>query len=321
VIQTEKVLLEGFSAYRVSNGILSFEIIPELFGKLTSLRDLRSSREWLWRSERQTLRKLPYGNSYIAEADSGGWDECFPTVAPCFYPGEPRVALPDHGELWTAASTFDLKADDQSLEVTTRARGTFLNYLFSRTIYVKDSSDTLTFKYTLENHADTPLFYIWSAHPMIRLEPGMRLRVSEKARFARSFAVADTEVKGETVAWPPRVYKHGQIVDVDPLPGPEAKVGFKMLSEPLEQGWAELEAKDGSLRYIFAEQPLQLALWFNLGAWSGDGGSPYYNLAFEPCLGWQDSLQEAVEKHGCHHTLPASEQHAWSLNVQLISAT
>jgi hypothetical protein len=58
MIEVKQVLIEGFAAYRVTNEILSFDIIPELFGKLSSLHDLRSDREWLWRSEGQLLRKL-----------------------------------------------------------------------------------------------------------------------------------------------------------------------------------------------------------------------------------------------------------------------
>ena len=44
------------------------------------------------------LRLPRSGASYVETADSGGWDECFPTVG-----ASPRAAAePDHGELWSA---------------------------------------------------------------------------------------------------------------------------------------------------------------------------------------------------------------------------
>lgn len=93
---------QGFQTWTLANGLISLTFIPELGGKLSSLRDLRSGREWLWTNEHLPYQKPTGSNSYV-NADTGGWDECFPTVAPCSYPLEPwqGIPLPDHGELWS----------------------------------------------------------------------------------------------------------------------------------------------------------------------------------------------------------------------------
>ena len=78
-------------------------------------------------------------------------------------------------------------------------------------------------------------------------------------------------------------------------------------------------AQDGKLRLEFdpAEIP-QIGLWLNLGAWSGTGGKPYYNLALEPCIGAQDALLEAVQKYHLYRTLGPGEESSWHLTVRLL---
>ena len=60
--------------------------------KLTNLRRLRG-REWLWRNDQIPLALPKQGASYAETADSGGWDECFPTVAVAS-PGAPPGRRP-----------------------------------------------------------------------------------------------------------------------------------------------------------------------------------------------------------------------------------
>src|SRR5262245_34070136 len=97
------VKLEGFDGIHVHTGLIELTLIPELGGKVSSLRDTRNGREWLWRHPRYEYKRVPHGSSYITEADTGGWDECFPSVAQCQYPSAPWQGVPiqDHGELWS----------------------------------------------------------------------------------------------------------------------------------------------------------------------------------------------------------------------------
>ena len=82
--------LGGIPAVSLSNDRLEVVVAPTLGMKLTNLRR-RRGREWLWRNP-----DIPYqvpipGSSYVETADSGGWDECFPTVLPSRLPGSPAA--------------------------------------------------------------------------------------------------------------------------------------------------------------------------------------------------------------------------------------
>ena len=104
------------------------------------------------------------------------------------------------------------------------------------------------------------------------------------------------------------------------LPEASAAFAFKIWSDPLSEGWATLRAYDGEFRMFWdiAELP-QVAIWMNIGAWSGDGGRPYYNLGLEPCIGAQDSLAEAITKHNLFATVSPQGARTWQLEIQLKS--
>ena len=67
-----------------------------------------------------------------------------------------------------------------------------------------------------------------------------------------------------------------------------------------------------------AAEILHLGLWLNLGAWSGCGSAPYFNLGIEPTTSAHDSLAEAVQAGGAM-ILHAGETRSWSLRVRLHS--
>jgi galactose mutarotase-like enzyme len=302
---------QAFRTLRLSNGRLEVLAMPELGGKLASLRDLHSGREWLWRSDRLADKRHSYGTSYITEADTGGWDECFPTVAACPDPAG-GLDWPDHGELWSQA--WENQQDDLSLH--TVAHGVQHPYRFERTLRLHPEEARLELHYRVRNEGNKPLDYIWSSHPLFRLEPGMRLKFPLSARFRLFYKPDDTHLEGsEPYTWP----LTANDLDLSSLPGPEAGIAIKIWSEPQTEGWAELVASQGRLRFEFnpLEVP-QLGLWLNLGGWTGTGGPPYYNLALEPCIGAQDSLFEAVQTHHLYRTLRPAEEATWALTLRLL---
>ncbi|MBK9715752.1 MAG: hypothetical protein IPO81_31385 [Kouleothrix sp.] len=309
--------VDGFEAVQVDTGAISLALIPELGGKISSLRDLRSGREWLWRNPRMAYRRVPHGGSYVALADTGGWDECFPSVAPCAYPSPPwaGAAVQDHGELWSQPAALELIEARDTVALRTRWRGAALPYTFERAVTLGAGSPILRVEYAATNDADAPLQFVWCIHPLLAIEPGMRLLLPPEARFNLGGAAPPGLVgQGGGLRYPPAV----RDLDLATLPDSSAGLAIKLWSEPLEQGWAALSAPDGELRMRWDTALLpQVAVWMNLGAWAGDGGAPYYNLGLEPCIGAQDSLADAVTIHSLYETLPPRGSRAWRLEIEL----
>src|SRR4051812_5409782 len=161
--------VNGFSAYVLDNGILRVVVLPQLGGKIISFYRIESRNEWLlgWPHPAQPPRVPRYGEGF-EEYGPSGFDECFPTVAPCLYPqtqGAPLL-LPDHGELWSSVS----KVSQPSDAFTVSVNGAALPYVFSRSITLHDS--TVRFHYEVENRGTSAFHYLWSAHPLLRVVEG-----------------------------------------------------------------------------------------------------------------------------------------------------
>ncbi len=313
--------IEGFAALAVDTGPLALTVIPALGGKIASLRDTRSGREWLWRHPRLPYRRWPHGSSYMV-ADTGGWDECFRSVSACAYTSPPweGAAIQDHGELWSQPT--DGLATDRldGLTLTTRWRGVALPYVLTRTLTLTTGAATVHVDYRVENPSAAPIDFIWCVHPLIAIEPGMRIETPPGARFHCNGTTPPGALTAmNDLPFPLSLERPGgEAIDLSALPGPEAAVALKLWSAPLKEGWARVHAPDGALalRWDPASLP-QLALWINLGAWAGDGGAPYYNLGLEPCIGAQDSLEDAVRLFRCFATLPPGGQRAWAYDLEL----
>lgn len=315
----------SFHTIEANNGLIAFAVLPELGAKILSLRDLRTGREWLWTSDRLPLARHSYGASYIEKADTGGWDECFPTVAACEYPLVPHhgVALPDHGDLWAQAWRSKVERRADRVEIVTSCSAVALPCEFTRRVSLRAGAARLDMHYAVRNGGSDPIAFIWSAHPLLRIEPGMVLEFPASAHFNVYSATARTNLpQRQGLHWPIPVRRDGHEVRIDPLPGPDAGVAFKIWSERLAEGWSRLVANDGTLhmRFDVAEIP-HVALWLNAGGWSGIGGEPYYNIALEPCIGAQDSLAEAVTHYREYAILRPGETRRWTLTVDLETRT
>lgn len=90
----------GFEAILLKNSELAITVIPQLGAKVISIVSLNHNREWLAHDKQITLK--PSKNNDFSEHDSGGWDECFPSISPQLYDYIPDKAhfSHDHGELW-----------------------------------------------------------------------------------------------------------------------------------------------------------------------------------------------------------------------------
>ncbi|HEX5581238.1 MAG TPA: hypothetical protein VFX39_06630, partial [Gemmatimonadaceae bacterium] len=301
-------------------GDASVTLAPALGGKITSLH--LGGREWLWTSD-----VIPYrvpdeatradDASYVRTADTGGYDECFPTVGPCTIPrGVPTfggVRLPDHGELWSQQPAQRVEQDDDGERATTTWTGRRMPYDFTREVRL-GGDGRVTMRYEATNHGDAAMPFLWSAHPLLPLGEGTRLHLPHGARLradaTHGFRAGDGEMR-----WPMLVMD-GATVDVsrpDAIgEGRACKLFLDLPPGPvrcaIEEDGVRLEvAIDGA-------QVTHFGVWINDRGWTPfEGGRPYRNLAFEPCIGAPDSLADALERWHSAAWLAPGETRRWEL--------
>jgi galactose mutarotase-like enzyme len=307
-----QVSVSGFPAVALRSAELEVVAIPSLGAKLSNLRRHRG-REWLWRNEQIPLAPPDPAASYVETADSGGWDECFPTVGPCDLPGPNPVHLPDHGELWSTRWECAVYESQAGTVFTARANGTFLPCEFLRELTLDSTDPVIRFRYRLRHLGDRPFPWLWSAHPLFNVQPGTTLEVPGLRQVKVDSARGRSEAPNAVIPWP---LDGGESFRF-PEPGGWA---MKVFGDAAEAGRAILTDQRAGERLELVVPPgqvPQLGMWINCGGWAPAGKTPYYNLGLEPCIGAPDRLDRAVEEWHSAATLELGETREWGFEVWL----
>ncbi|HEY9898408.1 MAG TPA: DUF5107 domain-containing protein [Pantanalinema sp.] len=303
----------------LENPHLRLSVVPEAGGKIASLVDRSTGREWLWSNPALPLRAPAYGSSYVLDHDSGGFDECFPAIAEGAFPSAPwqGVEIPDHGELW--GLSWDCRRDGLSLAMG--VDGVRFPYRFERTLTLLPDAAAVRLAYRVINRAPFPFPFVWSSHPLLAIAPGMRLLLPEGTPL-RVFGASDPALGdlGAPLRWP--LLQH---LDLATVPGPEAGYAVKLFGPSPERGWVGLHdpATRSTLRFEYDPLTIpHLGLWLNMGAWSPrEDRAPYFNLGIEPCIGAGDDLALAVRRYRAHGVIPPRGEREWSMTVRLVQET
>lgn len=325
ICRLEKSKYEGFDSYLLTNGHLEICLVPELGGKLTSIRHLLTGREWLWRNPHLPLRPVTYDGSFVANFDTGGLDECFPAVSGGPFPTPPweGVTIPDHGECW--CQPWDIKIVKSSADnvvIWTGCHGVRFPYQFERTLTLSTASPHIQLDYQVSNLTAFDMPFIWSIHPILQIEKGMQIYLPRSVNSVQ----IDTDLHGflgeahDWISWPEAVGAHNQSVPLFEVPAPEFGQAYKLYaplfgeSGPVETTLAD-PTGDHQLTFRFDSQEItHIGIWMNYGGWSGSGSAPYFNLGLEPCIGGTDDLSQASER-GEAAILPAKKSRRWSLEI------
>lgn len=155
----------GVPAWRVATDDLWVQVCPERGGKVMGVFHVSQGRDFLVPAPLRPPRPLTYGSLWTSY-DLCGWDDAFPTVGECGYPGAGRLAgvrLPDHGEVWSR-EWEDATEQEGGADVVMSVRGMALPYLLRKRLSVVDT--TMTLSYELTNEGDEPMPFQWAAYPL-----------------------------------------------------------------------------------------------------------------------------------------------------------
>ena len=261
--------IQGFKAYVITSKHAEITVVPELGARIISLKDLRTGREWLWRPTAELkLFRNACGDNF-ENSPLVGMDDCLPTIAPCSLR---QRNLPDHGEVWTAASKLDLGAWETGL-IRTSVSLDISPFDFERTIELCNDEVRLT--YHLKNRAPSEELYLWAMHPLIQLQNGDELELPASTRaLLNGAACLESLTSGQ----------------------PDGKC-HKVFASKIIEGWAAIRNMRSGDCLRFDWNPAQndtLGLWFNRGGWHG-----HHHFALEPSNGEPDALTVAAQNKRC----------------------
>jgi hypothetical protein len=321
-----------FATLELGNDRIGLIACPALGGRVLSLVDRWTEREWLVRGTPPDV--TPDGSAAgwtgrdarFTGSIAFGWDECLPTVAPCPDPANPTgPPLRDHGDLWGRAAT--VAGEGQVLTTTwTEADQPFV---FTRRLRL--DGPRLVAEYELENTGTTSLPVLWSMHPLLALDPGARVGVvglgSVRVAWAAGLPLAPIPGRAD---WPETPGTDGRPIRLDIVGDPVAGTALKAFGGwELYGSWdaaggeglpgvAAVAQPDGSRLEITWYAPIapNLGIWLDDGGWPPLPEAPRVQHALQPTTSPDEDLGSAIAADRALVLAPA-ERVAWSAALRV----
>lgn len=300
--------VSGLPAIALRTDELEVVVVPAVGMKLTNLRRPRG-REWLWRDA-----------SRSGTADSGGWDECFPTVRGSPIPGAPpgSPSLPDHGDLRSAPWASSAYQHAGGVTLAASVTGGLLPYEFHREVTLDPRDPVMRVRYRVRNTGDLSFPWIWAAHPLFNVQPGTTLELPSVHQVKLGTAYCLPELSpGDIVSWPGALGGDGRRFRFPDsgawavkLFGDVGRAGRMILTDPRRGERLEMVVKP--------EEVPQVGIWINNRGWAPPGRQAHYTLGVQPAIGAPDRLDEAVRDWNAAQTLRPGEERSWGVDLWLL---
>ncbi|MBC7814546.1 MAG: DUF5107 domain-containing protein [Burkholderiales bacterium] len=316
-IKVSSTTFKSWAAVVLENDFASMTVLPEIGGKVVSIKALPTNREFLWQDDTRPYRLPQYGNIF-GSYDASGFDDCFPTIGECLYPEFPweGITVPDHGEMWCTSWLCEL----QETGVYLHAYGVRFPYHFEKWITLSPDAGTFSIAYCVSNLASYDFKYSWAAHPLFAACEGMRILLPGQPETRFVFAIGD-RIGGEfleTHRWPWMRTPSGDPVDYSVIGSPSLAANDKVYADVGDAGWCALHHPESGdfIGFRFSPEKLPyLGICINHGAYPFEGVKGFW-VALEPCTGYPDPLDQviALQKHA---TLKGRGSAEWSLTLLL----
>jgi hypothetical protein len=304
-----------FRRITLDNGVVRAVFLPELGGKMISLVRKASGREFLLSPARE-YRRAAYGAAF-EEFDTSGFDECVPTISECQFLVQPprEQRLPDHGEVWSLPWEYEIAGEELFLSV----RGICSPYTFAKKLRLREN--ILVIEYEIRNQGALRFTYLWSAHPLLRIEPGARVLLPDEVRELLVYWSNNERLgrNGESCSFPLITNHSGCPEDLRIIKQQSAGTAEKFFTPRLQTGYCGLHFPSVNESIIFdfdVKWVPYVGLWLCQGGWPAKSEKKHFTVALEPCNARSDSLAEAASRKECP-ILDIGACHRWTLQIQL----
>jgi galactose mutarotase-like enzyme len=305
----------GVAAWAIEGDTHRVVMVPDMGAKIVSLVDKRDGFEWVVGAGPRPVKPVAYGALWH-EQDMAGWDEMFPTIIACPYPGAGPLhgtPLPDHGEAWTLPWVAEQTGEG---ELALTLIGRALPYHLTRQASFA-APNTLRLNYTLVNLSTDAMPYIWAAHAQFVAgldgEIVFPAAVTEVINtIPESWGWGPPETHFD---WPEATAVDGRRVRIDQVGAPSLHQGRKLFALPhVRPSWAAVLRRTSGHWLRFEWNPQEVPY---LGLWVDEGALNHESVAApEPTTGWYDNLAMAWDKREVT-IVPAGATRQWTLTVRL----
>ena len=313
-LKAQEVELEpGIVGIRLNTEQFSVTVAPQLGGKITSLINRKTRREFISRTN-ISYRLRTYGD-HFEDYERDGADECFPTVGPGPFPVFPweGIRVPDHGEVWTLPWEYQIKGERLHMW----ARGVRLPYTFERRIsfetLARQEKPYIRLSYRVKNESPYDMPFVYAFHPLFRAETRTRILIPQGTDMVTYSSTEDRLGPPMTKHRWPHVtdLTLDKVYDRSAIRSSRNKEAEKLFTTRLEQGRCALLYPNGEfIGFLFPAKKLPyLGLWVNEGGWYN-----LHHVALEPSTSQVDRVDVAEGLKACG-VAPGNGTFEWDISI------
>lgn len=288
----------GLSAVVLENRRLRIVVLPDLGGKVWSIRDKAHDRELLWHNPRILPSPAAFGARYD-DWFSGGWDELFPNDAPALHDGQP---LPDHGEWWARRCDWRVEDEPGLLRLRLSGVGVVTPHRWERTIELRADERALHCATTIRNEGHAAIPFLWRIHPALPATPESRIEIPSD--HVEVEPASSPGIDPRPFAWSLARTSEGGVANLGVCPDPGRERMLLAYSTRLRAGWCALTGADG-VGVGFAFDPAVIdtvTVFATFGGWRG-----LSTVLLEPGVGWPYDLDMARANGSARVLAPGDE--------------
>ena len=281
----------GWRAVSLENGRLRTTVLPGKGADIYELIDLQSGVDVLFKAPwglqppGTAPRAGSEGGEFLANYE-GGWQELFPSAGDaCSYRGRP---IPFHGEVAALPWTYDvLTEDEDEVAVKFSVSCRQLPLRLDRTIRLRRDSPSVAVEETVSNESQERAQFVWGHHlvlgpPFIEAGCSLDLPVERIVTLPTAWEESARLRPGQASSWPMAHDRHGGLVDLRKVPGPETGSHDDVYLTDLSDGW--ISVHNPRLKLLFTMRfDHRLFRW--IVSWQPYGGAREMPLAGSYALG------------------------------------
>jgi hypothetical protein len=229
-----------------------------------------------------------------------GYDDCFPSVDSCNYPGM-DWKIPDHGELcWLS---WDVKTDTSRLIFSVESKG--LPISFMREMQFTDNELIWIFK--VHNNGDKRLPFQHVMHPLMPLSEIIEINLPEFDLVFDEIAQKKTDLN------------HPEAIQTFLLNQPPGSTNMLFLNN-IQKGLMAWKYRNGlGIEATFSEKIFpSIGIWWNNLGYPDEENIQRNECALEPIPGDNSVLTEAI-KTGKHLSVKPGDTISWKIPWRIIN--
>lgn len=275
---------DGLAGIALRGRVVELTVVPDAGGKILAFTHRPSGLALLWQNPRVPLQRT-YAGAPFDDVWSGGWDEIFPTDAPCQLDG---VSYHDHGDLWIGPWEWELQRDDgRSAVLSMRRPSPSLPCLMERWITLERDSPEVAVRYRLTNLGTQPVRFLWNVHVAQPVTPGARLHLPASRLAVQAPYTGRAEGAQGGIPWP---LFRGR--DLSRLPPPTSGLTEFLCTDDLREGWCAVSHRQAGVALVLRFDRSVFPQVWAFGAYGGWRG--HHVLVVEPSTGRPGSLADNV---------------------------